>query len=74
MQLVYRHSSSLEIRMQDEVIILRPIYSPFESVKGFNYLGTTLTDQNPIHEETKGRLKSGNTSYHSVQNLMSSRL
>ena len=35
---------------------------------------TTLTDQNSIQEENKSRLKSGNACYHSVQNLLSSRL
>ena len=38
------------------------------------YLGTTLTNQNSIAEEIKSRLKSGNACYHSVQNLLSSRL
>jgi hypothetical protein len=42
-----------------------------ERVEWFRYLGTTLTDQNSIHEEIKGRLKSGNAFYHSVQNLLS---
>jgi hypothetical protein len=37
-------------------------------------LGTTLTDQNCIHEEIKSRLNSGNACYYSVQNLLSSRL
>jgi hypothetical protein len=35
-------------------------------------LGTNLTYQNSIQEEIKSRLNSGNTSYHLVQNLMSS--
>ena len=40
----------------------------------FKYLGTTLTIQNSIREEIKSRLRSGNACYHSVQNLLSSRL
>jgi hypothetical protein len=43
-------------------------------VEEFKYLGTTLTDQNSIQEEIKSRLKLGNACYHSVQNLLSSRL
>jgi len=37
-------------------------------------LGTILTNQNSIQEEIKSRLRSGNACYHSVQNLLSSRL
>jgi len=48
--------------------------STFERVEGFKYLGTTLTNRKSIAEEIKSRLKSGNASYHSVQNLLSSRL
>jgi len=33
-----------------------------------------LTNQNSIAEEIKNRLRSGNACYHSVQNLLSSRL
>jgi len=43
-------------------------------VEEFKYLGTILTNQNSIAEEIKSRLKSGNGCYHSVQNLLSSRL
>jgi UDP-galactopyranose mutase len=46
----------------------------FERVEEFKYLGATLTNRNSIHEEIKSRLKSGNVCYHSVQNLLSSRL
>ena len=37
----------------------------------FKYLGTTLTNQNAIQEEIKGRLNSRNSCYHSVQSLLS---
>jgi hypothetical protein len=40
----------------------------------FKYLGTTLTNQNSIQKEIKGRLKLGNACYISVKNLLSSRL
>jgi hypothetical protein len=46
----------------------------FEKVEYFRYLGTTLTAQNYIHEESKSRLKSGNSCYHSVQSLLSSKI
>ena len=48
--------------------------SNFERVEEFKYLGTNLTNQNSIPEEIKNRLRSGNTCYHSVQNLLTSRM
>ena len=48
--------------------------STFERVEEFKYLGTTLTNQDSIAEEIKSRLSSGSACYHSVQNLLSSRL
>jgi len=48
--------------------------SIFERVEEFKYLGTTLTNQNSIAEEINSTLRSGNACYHSVQNLLSSRL
>jgi hypothetical protein len=48
--------------------------SSFERVEELKYLGITLTNQNSVQEEIKSRLNSGNACYHSVQNLLSSRL
>ena len=42
-------------------------YSFFERVEEFKYLRSSLTNQNSIQEEMKGRLKSGQ-----VQNILSS--
>jgi len=48
--------------------------SSFEREEEFKYLGTNFKKHNYIQEEHTSRLKSGNSCYHSMQNLSSSSL
>jgi hypothetical protein len=53
---------------------IKTVHTSPENVSQFKYLETIVTNQNFIQEEIKRRLNSGNGCYHSVQNLLSSRL
>jgi hypothetical protein len=46
----------------------------FEYVSHLIYLGSIVTNQNLVQKEIKRRMKFGNACYHSVRNLLSSRL
>jgi len=46
----------------------------FENVAKFKHLRMTVTNRNYIQEEVNSSSNSGNACYHSVQNILSSRL
>jgi hypothetical protein len=60
-----RHQNSEQIQN------IRIENESFENVAKFKYLGTTLTNQNDIHDDIKSRITSGNSCCYSVQNLLS---
>jgi hypothetical protein len=68
---VYADVSSPESRAN---LYIKVANKCFENVAKFRYLGTTVTNQNLIHEEIKSRSISGNACYYSFENLLSSRL
>jgi hypothetical protein len=64
--IISRHQNSKLIQN------IRIANESFENVAKFKYLGTTLTNQNDIHDKMRNRSNSGNVCYHLVQNLSSS--
>jgi hypothetical protein len=78
--MLYRHCFSTEYMLlsrhqkagQNHVIKLAN--RCFDNGVQFKYLGKTVTNQNLNEEEIKKRLNSDNASYHSVRNLLCSRL
>jgi hypothetical protein len=59
--------------MQGETMI-KIANGSLETASQFKCLGTAVTNQKLIKDETKRGMNSGNACYHSLQNLHSSRL
>jgi hypothetical protein len=68
----------MELHISYEAVnyLINVVYcvTSFENLSQFKYLGMTVINQNLIQEDIKSRSNSGNSCYHSVQNLLSSRL
>ena len=69
---ILKHSDA--VYFPANIYVVRIDNSTFERMEEFKHLGTTLSNQNSIAEEIKSRLRSGSACYHSVRNLLSSRL
>jgi hypothetical protein len=73
-QSVTGYSSEYKIFFELGPISIKVGNRCFKNVAQFRYLGKIITNQSLIQEEIKRRLNSGNACYHSVQNLLYSRL
>jgi hypothetical protein len=58
--LLFRHQYAVQCHT------IKTAHRSFENVAQFKYFETTVTNQNMIHEEIKGRLNLGNACNHSV--------
>lgn len=68
----YMHMTAMEGRRSQENMIVNR--HNFENVRSFEYLGTTLTNNNKISEEISRRIMAGNRTYYANIKLFKSRL